>query len=216
MAETYEEIVKRWYLELRDDFINLIMAKFKQSKMRPEDAENIYQDVFIAIHENIKKGRVKKNTSWSSYILTIGMNLANKYYRDYKRTDSLYVDYNEEKVYEGSSMQRIDHILSTVAEAEPSIYTSMEAHNVIEDALSRTPESHATLIRLHYYNRMKDAEIAKMMPQYKSANSVKVMRNRYMRELEYRVKSALYDADLIDSKPSLRKQPAHRKDPARA
>ena len=42
------------------------------------DAENLYQDTFIAVQENLMLGRIKEDTSWSGYIMTIGMNMASK------------------------------------------------------------------------------------------------------------------------------------------
>ena len=35
MAETYEDIVRKYYKEMRLNFIDFLMAKYKKSKMRP-------------------------------------------------------------------------------------------------------------------------------------------------------------------------------------
>ena len=69
MAETYEEIVQKWYMRLRGDFTDLLMDKYKKTNMRLADAENIYQDIFIAIHQNIEEGLIGTNCDWSNYII---------------------------------------------------------------------------------------------------------------------------------------------------
>lgn len=71
MTETYEDIVRKYYKEMRHNFIDLLMEKYKKSKMRQEDAEDIYQSIFIAIQENLMFGRIKENTSWSLSLIHI-------------------------------------------------------------------------------------------------------------------------------------------------
>ena len=55
MAETYEEIVRKWYTMLRGNFTDLLMDRYKNTNMRLADAENIYQDIFVAIHRNMQE-----------------------------------------------------------------------------------------------------------------------------------------------------------------
>ena len=86
MAQEYEEIVRQWYVKLRPEFLRRLTAKY--SGLSLEDAENLYQDTFIAVQENLMLGRVKEDTSWSSYIMTIGMNMASKEWRKIGKTDS--------------------------------------------------------------------------------------------------------------------------------
>ena len=74
MAQNYEDIVREWYTRLRPEFLRRLTAKY--SSLSLYDAENLYQDTFIAVQENLMLGRVKEDTSWSSYIMTIGMNMA--------------------------------------------------------------------------------------------------------------------------------------------
>lgn len=86
MAQNYEDIVRDWYNRLRPEFLRRLTAKY--SGLSLYDAENIYQDTFIAIQENLMRGRIKEDTSWSSYIMTIGMNLASKEWRKVGKIDS--------------------------------------------------------------------------------------------------------------------------------
>lgn len=59
---------------LAAEFLRRLTAKY--SGLTLYDAENLYQDTFLAVHENIQSGRVREDTSWKSYIMTIGLNLA--------------------------------------------------------------------------------------------------------------------------------------------
>ena len=97
--ESYEEMVNKWYGKLQGEFVDSLMSRYNNSKLKKEDAENIYQDVFMAIRENFIQGSIKENTCWRNYIWKIGMNMASKLYRgldkievidDYSTVDAEY------------------------------------------------------------------------------------------------------------------------------
>lgn len=201
MAKSYEEIVKKWYDKLRPEFVDLLMSKYKGSKMRLEDAENIYQDIFIAIHDNLEKGRIDESKSWSNYVMRIGLNMASKKYRLIRLGSSIYEsDSNTEEAISTIS-KKVEEKYKELYGEDETLYNNPEAKAVLGDELTRTPEPCASLIRYHYYGGLKDSEIVEEMPRYGSADSVKVTRNRCMKELVYRVKLALYYAGIINEKP---------------
>ena len=86
MAQNYEDIVRDWYLKLQTPFLRQLTSKYPALTIF--DAENIYQDTFLAVQNNLLEGRIKEDTSWSSYIMTIGLNMASKAYRKIGKTDS--------------------------------------------------------------------------------------------------------------------------------
>ena len=96
MEHNYEEIVREWYNRLRPEFLRRLTARY--SSLTLYDAENLYQDAFLAVQKNIMEGRVRENTSWSSYIMTIGMNLANHEMRGVGLTDSIDDGYTDDGV----------------------------------------------------------------------------------------------------------------------
>lgn len=199
----YEQIVLQWYERLRHDFIDALMARYKNSKMRMEDAENIYQDVFMAIHDNLAEGRVSDDTAWRSYIMRIGLNMASKKYREISRLDNAQAKEGEDDSLEGC-ITKVREMLRQLPEEEYNMYTDPDTQAVLGEELMRTPEPCASLIRLHYYAGLKDSEILEEMPQYSSRSSVKVVRNRCMKEFIYRVKLGLYTAGIITVKPERR------------
>ena len=216
MAETYEEIVKKWYTMLRGNFTELLMDRYKNTNMRLADAENIYQDIFVAIHRNMQEGRIGANWDWSNYIIRIGLNMASKKYRIAGRTDSLDETDPEESEKLSAKAQKITDILKELPtqEGEPILYKDQEAQALLGDELTHTPEPCASIIRKTYFSDMTDAEIAEEVAPYKdngkpladNAKAVKARRWLCMRDLVYRVKLALYNAGIIDEKPEKKKR----------
>lgn len=204
MAETYEDIVRKYYKEMRHRFIDYLMEKYKKSKMRQEDAENIYQDIFIAIQENLMLGRIKENTSWSSYIMTLGLNMASKQYRRIGKTDSTDETFDDDEEKQTMVARKVDELIKSKSEDEPELYNDPEAHAVLGEELTHTPEPCATIIRLTYYSGLSDTEITEEFDRYNSAKAVKAKRWQCMKDLIYRVKKALFNAGIIDDRPENR------------
>lgn len=216
MEETYEEIVRRWYVKLRGNFTHILMDKYKDTNMRLADAENIYQDIFIAIHQNIEEGRIGANWDWSNYIIRIGLKMASKKYRKIKISDSLNETDPEDSDKLSAKAQKITDILKELPtdEGESELYKDPEAQVLLGDELTHTPEPCASIIRMTYFSDMSDAEIAEEVSPYRdngkslsdNAKAVKARRWLCMQDLVYRVKLALYSAGIIDVKPEKKKR----------
>lgn len=181
--ESYEEIVNKWYLKLQKDFINSMMTRYANSKLKKEDAENIYQDVFIAIKENYTLGKIKDNTSWRNYIWRIGMNMASKQYRGLE---------NIEKFDNGFDLtgdfKEYEKITKYLDYADNSGYSD-EMVDIVNDEMAKMTPAQRELMVSHYVYDMKDSEIANEEEfEYKSTDSVKVVRNRYFRQFRDRVR----------------------------
>lgn len=216
MAETYEEIVQKWYMRLRGNFTDILMDRYKKTNMRLADAENIYQDIFIAIHQNLQEGRIGSNWDWSNYIIRIGLNMASKKYRVIGKFDSFDEADPEDGEKLSAKAQKISEILKELPtqEGELELYNDPEAHALLGDELTHTPEPCASIIRMKYFSEMSDAEIAEEVAPYRdngkpladNAKAVRARRWLCMRDLVYRVKLALYNAGIIDEKPEKKKR----------
>ena len=220
MAESYEEIVRKWYVRLRGNFTDILMDRYKKTNMRLADAENIYQDIFLAIHKNIEDGHFPLNCDWRNYIIRTGLNMASKKYRMIGRHDSL----NEPDHEDGEKLsvraqkinQRVEELLGEITHPgeEGDIFEDSEAQELLGDELIHTPEPCASIIRGKYYAGMSDVEIAQEVAPYRdngkslsdNAKAVKARRWLCMQDLIYRVKLALYNAGIIDEKPEKRKR----------
>lgn len=191
MMINYDVIVEKMYEMKKEDFLALMGRKFHASGMRMEDIEDIYQDVFIAVCENVALGRVKADTSWDSYIMTIGLNMACKRYRKLKDVEPYYMNLGDA---EGDMVvsKKVEEAMKSLQEDdEPARYQDSEALDILNRELTRMPEKQRVLIKMHYLDGKKDAEIANELSGYSSGKSVKVVRNRCMKELSKRVKEAL-------------------------
>lgn len=211
MEESYEEIVRRWYMRLRGSFTDILMDKYKKTNMRLADAESIYQDIFIAIHQNLQEGRIGANWDWRNYIIRIGLNMASKKYRVIGRNDSFDETDPEDGEKLSARAQKITEEVEKIRrlEDEPDFYKDPEAQALLGDELNHTPEPCASIIRKTYFSGMTDAEIAEETPPYSdngkplavNAKAVRARRWLCMRDLIYRVKLSLYNAGIIDEKP---------------
>ena len=186
--------------------------------MRLADAENIYQDIFIAIHQNLQEGRIGSNWDWKNYIIRIGLNMASKKYRMIAITDSIDEADSEESEKLSARAERIQRVTDLLkeipSEEEPELYKDPEAQALLGDELTHTPEPCASIIRSTYFSGMSDAEIAEELSPYRdngkpladNAKAVKARRWLCMRDLVYRVKLALYNAGIINEKPEKKKR----------
>ena len=193
MQDSYEDIVRKWYVRLREPFLISLTQRYKD--LRWEDAENLYQDTFIAIQRNLMAGRVREETSWSSYIFQIGMNMANKHARHASITDSTDYDSEDEEDRKKAAKQ-VQNILMSLSDAEYSLYDDPDVISVLSEELEHTPEPCNTIVRLFYYGQKKMTEIAEIIG-YKNADTAKAKKNQCMKSLIERVKRSMKMSGLI-------------------
>lgn len=196
MAQNYEDIVRDWYNRLRPEFLRRLTAKY--SGLSLYDAENIYQDTFIAIQENLMRGRIKEDTSWSSYIMTIGMNLASKEWRKVGKIDSADKGFDDDEP-ESNTARKVEDYLKTLPDGEDELplYQNPEAQALLGDELTHTPEPCGSLIILFYYDNLSMDEIAERIG-YKNATTAKSKKSQCMKDLIRRVKDSLLRAGILD------------------
>lgn len=196
MAQNYEDIVRDWYNRLRPEFLRRLTAKY--SGLSLYDAENIYQDTFIAIQENLMRGRIKEDTSWSSYIMTIGMNLASKEWRKVGKIDSADKGFDDDEP-ESNTARKVEDYLKTLPDGEDELplYQNPEAQALLGDELTHTPEPCGSLIILFYYENLSMDEIAERIG-YKNATTAKSKKSQCMKDLIRRVKDSLLRAGILD------------------
>ena len=193
MAQNYEEIVRDWYNRLRPEFLRRLTAKY--SGLTLYDAENLYQDAFIAVQENLMKGRIKEDTSWSSYIMTIGLNLASKEWRRLGKTDSADEGFDSEDEPKTSTARKVEELLKSFPseEEEVPLYKDAEAQSILGDQLIHTPEPCGSIIRLFYYEDKSMEDIAAEIG-YKNAKTAKAKKSQCMYDIIARVTKALQSA----------------------
>lgn len=182
MNDYYEDVVWNLYINLRPKFIRVLTAKYPS--LRLDEAEDLYQDSFIAVKDNMERGKVRENTSWEAYIIQIGINLTNKYLRKAQITDSM-----DESEDNGKS-NRFASFLNMSTESEEGELQSMEVYAILGNELEHSPSRCHKILRLFYYASLDLTKIAEEVG-LKNAGSVKVTKSRCMKDLIGRVKNAV-------------------------
>ena len=201
MAQNYEDIVRDWYLKLQTPFLRQLTSKYPALTIF--DAENIYQDTFLAVQNNLLEGRIKEDTSWSSYIMTIGLNMASKAYRKIGKTDSADDGFdNDGEGSKSKTAREVEKLVKNLSEEETPLYENEEALSLLGDELTHTPEPCGSIIRLFYYTNMSMDEIATKIG-YQNASTAKAKKSQCMSDLINRVTCALRNAG-FDVKPKKR------------
>ena len=201
MAQNYEDIVRDWYLKLQTPFLRQLTSKYPALTIF--DAENIYQDTFLAVQNNLLEGRIKEDTSWSSYIMTIGLNMASKAYRKIGKTDSADDGFdNDGEGSKSKTAREVEKLVKNLSEEETPLYENEEALSLLGDELTHTPEPCGSIIRLFYYTNMSMDEIATKIG-YKNATTAQAKKSQCMSDLINRVTCALRNAG-FDVKPKKR------------
>lgn len=195
MDKNYEDIVREQYISNRNGFLRRLTAKYPTLSLY--EAENLYQDTFLAIHENLLHGSIREDTSWSSYIITIGFNLANKLMRKKGITVSIDEGYGEENDSPSKTARTVDNLLKTLQDDETPLFQNLDAQALLGEELKHTPEPCQSIVRLFYYKAKSMADIADEL-DYKNATTVKSKKNQCMKDLIKRVTKALCDAGIID------------------
>lgn len=195
MALNYEDIVKEWYNKLRPEFLRRLSLKY--SGLTLADAENLYQDAFIAVYDNLSAGKVYENTNWSAYITTIGMNLASKLWRKDGKTNS-FASVTEEKDSTNSLAYRVDEILKILPfEEEEPLFKNKNAQALLGEELIHVPEPCNSILFLYYYNNLSMVEIAERTG-YKNATTAKSKKSQCMKDLMRRITKAFQREGFLD------------------
>lgn len=198
MAHNYEDIVRDWYNRLRPAFLRRLTQQYPSLTLG--DAENLYQDTFIAIYDNLLADRVRQDTSWDSYIMTIGLNLANKAMRKLSVTDN--IGSEDDENCKNATAHKVESLLKSMPEAEISLSDNLEVQSLLGNELTHTPEPCASIIRYFYYEGMSMDEIADEIG-YRNAQTAKAKKSQCMTDLIKRVTDALNRAG-FDIKPKKR------------
>lgn len=190
MALDYEDIVRKWYNKLRPEFLRRLITKYPGLTLG--DVENLYQDAFLAIYDNLQKGSIKENTSWHSYILTIGLNLASKEWRKAGKTDSTDEGYDSDDNESTALQYKVEETLKSLPSEEDDLplFRKPEVQSALGNELEHTPEPCKTIITLFYKEDCSMEEIAEEIG-FKNSDSVKSKKSQCMKDFIARLSKSL-------------------------
>lgn len=186
MPYDYDNIVHQYYEELKPLFVNYLRKNFILSY---DEAMFIYTEVWIAVRENIRRGRVEAGTKWKAYILRMGWNQANNI-----ATRRQYIEYIDDEKFNRGEFERK---YTEERAADQSIYEDPELQAVLAAELSYIPDPCNKILKLYYFDELSMKEIADAM-NYSSANSAKTTKNRCMDKLKARMINAVRRLGILD------------------
>lgn len=192
--EKFYQVVNDLYLKLMNPFINYI-HKWVPS-LRIEDIEDIYNDTFITVRQNIIDNKVESDTKWKAYIIRIGLNMAlNKAKKENKfvKADDREADDDIDATERFQTQISLHDIIDNSEE------TNMKEMRlaVIQREVGYLPEPCETILKDFYYGGMAMTEIKEEI-HYKTADAVKARRYWCMQRLKERVMMAFTFLNLID------------------
>lgn len=185
MEYEYDDIVQKWFEELKTPFINLLCSRYK---LGYDDAMDIYCDTWTDVYDNIKNGKVQSGTNWKAYIFRMGLNKANKLVTRGPQFDSIDA--------EAFNQAEFDKAYNSEAERHPAIYRNPEVLAVLQRVLSYIPDPCNTIFNL-YINKFTMEQIAGAM-NYKNADTAKNTKKRCMDKLRNRVMEAVRLSGVFD------------------
>lgn len=190
----YLQIVEQNYTLLRPHFVKLIASRYTSLPL--SEVEDIYQETFLAIYDNLQHGRVAADTNWKAYIFRIGLNQASNRAKGQKHVPLIDGDAADDTDGKRPSEQYagmpplpelIDESTDDPAERERRIEVLNQAINALQDPCR-------TLLRDFYYNGLSLADIRDEMG-FKDTDVVKTKRYKCFDRLKRHVRALLDDND---------------------
>lgn len=184
------DVVKQKYDEFMPKFINYMCKKF--TFLTQAEAQDVYQDVFLSIYDNINNGRVRLDTNWEAYMLKIGSNIVCKNHRsgqlEIRSIDDLFAGNDDFD----STDRRLDNLMAQSQEAfqeeDTDPYSDPELLDILNRRIGEMPEKCMQILRLQYFDNMTMDNIATIMG-YANAVTVRNRKSQCMKALAQKVKA---------------------------
>ena len=192
--EEYNQIVNDWYVKLRSFFINNIHSKYPNLYI--EDIEDLYTEAFIAVRDNMIKGRVASDTNWKSYIFRIGLNMAaNKSKQESKKVQA--IEQNDDDDLDPHEKFQTKLSLNDLIDEDDDKEALEQRFEIIMREIKYLPEPCETILKDFYFGGFSLTEIMEEI-HYKTTKAVKAMKYRCLTKLKERVMIACKMFNLTD------------------
>lgn len=192
MEYDYNDIVNRWFEELRHPFINYIRNNFRMSY---DDINDLYSESWMELRKIIVSNRATDN-KWRALLFKIGWRMADRKATcrpvmisiDQINNDEKDGEFNRGKFELENAVRKMDY---------KSVYEDPELQAVLGAELSYIPDPCSKILKMYYFDEFSMKEIADAM-NYRSSDSAKTMKNRCLDKLKARVKDAVRLLGIID------------------
>ncbi len=177
--QQYAEIVKR-FADPEGEFYRYFRNTLRRYRpsLTDDNIADLYQESFVAARKNLEEGRIRENTAWNSYLISIGLNLATHEYRKFGMHEELTGD---------------AYLSEDVAE-----YNTTEVQHIFGRVLEFMREKCRKILEWTIYQRLTSEEIAAELNS--TPRSIITQRNRCKKRLVELVRAELrnYGYDIIE------------------
>lgn len=177
MEKFIRQLAQEHFEADRQAFINFIRKSFR---LNGDEITDIYNEVWIDVIDNIRRGRTEHVRNWKSYVFDIGRKKACKLVT--RRTEMERIE--DEEGY-SHDFQMI--CLETI-ESDNWQIAYLEQIEMLLTELQRMPERQREVLEHFYIDGMSMAEIASLMG-YRGPRSVITVKQRSVEHLQKRMKS---------------------------
>jgi RNA polymerase sigma-70 factor, ECF subfamily len=155
------------FAELYDIFIDLIY-RYVYYRVNQADVEDVVENIFLKIWENVRKYRQQKNTHFSSWIFRIAHNMVIDYYRS-----------NKVHEYDELDLNLVDHD----REHNP-IRKTQDSLNQrdLKAALTKVKKQYRDILIYKFINELSNKEVSQILK--KSEGSLRILQFRALRALK--------------------------------
>lgn len=160
----------------RQAFINFIHQNFA---LNGDEITDIYNDVWMDVIENIRRGRTERVRNWKSYVFGLGWKRACKLVS--RRTEMERID---SYGYYGVLLRACNDI----AEEDAIHIGHLEKIESLMVELDAMPDKHREILMHYYLEEMTTAEIASLMG-YSGARCVITLKKRSLMLLHERMRA---------------------------
>lgn len=178
MENFIRQLAKEHFEANRQAFINFIRKSFQ---LNGDEITDIYNDVWIDVIENIRRGRTEQVKNWKSYVFRLGWKRAYKFAT--RRAEMLRLD--DEPVSEWEFNEACLNILND----DLSHMKHLERIEGLMTELEAMPEKQRMIIVLYYLKGKSASEVAETLG-YSGARSVITLKKRILCILQERMQAA--------------------------
>lgn len=115
-------------------------------------AEDLFQETFIKIIKNLKKGKYNEEGKFLPWAIRIARNMAIDYFRKMKRMPTV----------TGSDGEDVFRKIKLAVDNREEQMIRTEKENMVRDVISRLPEEQRQVLILRHYGDLSFKEIAEM------------------------------------------------------
>ena len=178
MENFIRQIAQEHFEAHRQAFINFIRKGFT---LNGDEITDIYNDVWIDVIDNIRRGRTERVGNWKAYVFSLGWKRAYKLVTRRAEMESIDISEGGELAFQAFCIGKEEEDACNMRHLERIESVMME--------LERLPEKHRAVLELYYIKGMSAAEIAKEMG-YSGARSVITVKKRSLGLLQERLGAA--------------------------